>query len=232
MSSTQAAEMFQSSWMSWSSITIETETVESSQRIVRVLPRLSIQARVLLEVGDLLARRLADVAALADEGERSPARPRRRRPGRRASAGRAASCRGRRAASPRPARTGRRTRGRRDGRPWAGCTGAWWGSETRQEPKANRSGASPPSVRITLGGNSESGSGQRRSPSSATSYSVVDPGSSSSTITIPKWWPRDAEGRLVWPSTSTSHGSSVSTQIDRLGLGRRSAAGGRARASP
>ena len=34
MSSTQAAEMFQSSWMSWSSITIETETVESSQRML------------------------------------------------------------------------------------------------------------------------------------------------------------------------------------------------------
>ena len=37
---------------------------------VRVLPRLAIKARVLLEVGDLLARRLADVAPLADEGER------------------------------------------------------------------------------------------------------------------------------------------------------------------
>ena len=36
---------------------------------VRVLPGLAIEPRVLLEVGDFLPRRLADVAALADEGE-------------------------------------------------------------------------------------------------------------------------------------------------------------------
>ena len=67
ISSSHAIDVFQSSCTSWSSKIIATPTVENSQRITRVAPRLPVQARVLLEVGDLLARRQARVAPRADE---------------------------------------------------------------------------------------------------------------------------------------------------------------------
>jgi hypothetical protein len=64
-------------------------------------------------------------------------------------------------ADPRPATiTAPRQRVRRLGR-----------AVTLQDPNATRVSAPGASVRITPGGNSESGSGHRRSPSGATSYS-------------------------------------------------------------
>ena len=58
--------MFQSSLMSWSSQSIETETVENSQRISGSLPGLLVEPGVLLEVGHLLAGRRLGAAPLAD----------------------------------------------------------------------------------------------------------------------------------------------------------------------
>ena len=58
--------MFQSSLMSWSSQTIEVDTVESSQRISGIAPGLVVEPGVFLEVGDLIARRLGGSAPLAD----------------------------------------------------------------------------------------------------------------------------------------------------------------------
>ena len=66
ISSTQEREMFQSSDMSWSSQSIETETVENSQRTSGSRPALLVEPGVLLEVGHLLARFGADAAAFAD----------------------------------------------------------------------------------------------------------------------------------------------------------------------
>jgi hypothetical protein len=62
--------------------------------------------------------------------------------------------------------------------------GASGGAVTLQDPNATRVSASRASVRMTLGGNCEPGSGQRRSPSNATSYSRTEPGSSPSITTI------------------------------------------------
>ena len=78
----QAREMFQSSRMSWSSITIELETVENSQR-TRVAPRLPVEARVLLEVGDLLGGAPGGRRRSWMNSRRLAARPGRRRPDRR-----------------------------------------------------------------------------------------------------------------------------------------------------
>ena len=57
--------MFQSSLMSWSSQSIETETVEKSQRISGSLQDSPVEPGVLLEVGDLLAGRRARCRAVA-----------------------------------------------------------------------------------------------------------------------------------------------------------------------
>ena len=188
--------MFQSSWMSWSSITIETETVESSQRMLRVLPRLAIQARVLLEVGDLLARRLADVAALADEGERL----RRdlvgvdlvaeQQQGPRPAAGVGAQhLLDQRVERVELAAVGVLALRQR-------CRGRGGAARRGRSRRRVAAAPSPPRVRITLGGNSESGSGQRRSPSSATSYSVrrarLEPLDDHERVVVAA----DAEGRL------------------------------------
>ena len=67
--------MFQSSFMSWSSQTIEVETVENSQRISGSPQRLLVEPRVLLEVGDLLARRLVGAAALRGSTRASRGEP-------------------------------------------------------------------------------------------------------------------------------------------------------------
>ena len=55
--------------------------------------------------------------------------------------------------------------------------GGMCGAQTRQDPHAMRNGPSSPSVRTTLGGYGVSASGQTSSPSSRTSYGVVDAGS-------------------------------------------------------
>ena len=57
------------------------------------------------------------------------------------------------------------------------------GAATRQEPKTSSICSWSRKVRSTLGGKFESGGGQWRSPSSATSYSWLDPGSRSSIAT-------------------------------------------------
>ena len=49
--------------------------------------------------------------------------------------------------------------------------GGWCGSATRQEPKIRSIRPFGSTVRMMLGGNSESGRGHRLSPSSETSYS-------------------------------------------------------------
>ena len=136
---TQSIDVFQSSWTSWSSKIIAEGTVESSQRIVRLAPRLPVQPRVLLEVGDRLARRHLGVAARADELAHVRARPRRRRPGRRAAAARAATPTGSLlGASAARARAARRPRGRRGARPCAASAAARAARQTRQEPKTIR----------------------------------------------------------------------------------------------
>src|SRR6266567_12131 len=58
-------------------------------------------------------------------------------------------------------------------------------SAIRQEPKESRSGRPRSGVRSTLGGKSESGSGQRTVPSSATWYSYSAPGRRSPITTSP-----------------------------------------------
>jgi hypothetical protein len=57
------------------------------------------------------------------------------------------------------------------------------GTLVRHEPNDSRSRRAGSIVRITLGGYGESGSGQRRSPSSSTVYGVLEPGDSPVTST-------------------------------------------------
>ncbi len=59
--------MFQSSSTSWSSKIMAEGTVERSHLDDGVLPCIPVQAGVLLEVSDLLARGLARIAPRADE---------------------------------------------------------------------------------------------------------------------------------------------------------------------
>ena len=66
LSSTHEREMFQSSLMSWSSQTIDSETVEKSQRISGSSQASAYSQRVLLEVHHLLARRAVGAAARAN----------------------------------------------------------------------------------------------------------------------------------------------------------------------
>ena len=54
-------------------------------------------------------------------------------------------------------------------------------------------------MRITLGGNGEPRSGQRRSPSNATSYRWTEPGLSPSIATIASVMARDLEGARARP---------------------------------
>ena len=89
--------MFQSSLMSWSSQTIEVETVEKQPADQRVLPGLAVEPGVLLEVDHLLARRVSWCRGARGSSPAPRASPRRRRPGRRAGRAAPASCRGRRA---------------------------------------------------------------------------------------------------------------------------------------
>ena len=65
-----------------------------------------------------------------------------------------------------------------------------------------------------LGGKSLSAGGQTRSPSSFTSYSREEPGSRSVRQTSAYWCPSMLKVVVRRPSTSTSHGPSVSTQTD------------------
>lgn len=67
-------------------------------------------------------------------------------------------------------------------------------------------------VRMTLGGNGESGRGQTRSPSSSTSYGVIEPGARPVTGTTAKWRLPAQNERATPPRTVTSHGRSTSTQ--------------------
>ena len=140
---------------------------------VGIAPRLAVEPRVLLEVGDLLARRAARVAARADEGARLPATSRPRRPGRRAGAGSRATAPARTAAAARAPRA-RRSRSRRDAASARACTAGAPGAPTRQEPKTRRARRSCSRVWIVDGGRPSSG-GQTRSPSSATSYGARSP---------------------------------------------------------
>ena len=92
----------------------------------RVAPRVPVQPRVLLEVGDLVGRAAVRSCrgARVDELARTRARSRPRRPGRRARAGGRASGRGPGGACAGPWRTGRRPRGRACCRPCAARTAA------------------------------------------------------------------------------------------------------------
>ena len=102
-----------------------------------------------------------------------PDGPRRRRPGRRAAAARAATPRARRRASAAPARAARRPRGRRDARPCAACRAARAARRRGRSRRRSAPGRRRVCVRSTLGGKRLSGSGQTTSPSSATSYGVA-----------------------------------------------------------
>ncbi len=128
---------------------------------VRVRPRLAIEPRVLLEVGDLLAGRFAHVAPRADEccrlrrnavcvhlvaEEQEPVWPLRPRP--------RWSCR-----EYDPERV--------DAEPfaWSACDseyGGRWGAPTRHEPKTRRACRSPSRVRIAGRGRPSSGGHTRR----------------------------------------------------------------------
>ena len=65
--SSQVAEMFQSSWTSWSSKIIAVETVDSSHRIGGSHQDSTVEVRVLLEVEHVLAGGPVRGAPLADE---------------------------------------------------------------------------------------------------------------------------------------------------------------------
>ena len=67
ISSTHSCEMFQSSLTSWSSKIIVDRHRREQPPDVGVGPRLAIQLRVLLEIGDLLTRRISDVSTRTDE---------------------------------------------------------------------------------------------------------------------------------------------------------------------
>ena len=205
ISSTQACEVFQSSCTSWSSKIIADADRREQPADRRVAPRLPVEARVLLEVQHLLVRRLAGVAARADE----LARLRRVLVGIDLVADRRAA----RAATPRAAcracawraRRARRSRARaRDPRPWSGSTAAR--AEPRRGRSRTRSSAAVPGrpCGSTLGGMPSSGSGQRRSPSSATSYSYVSPGSRPVTGRARSGGPRRGTCGCERPSSSTS----------------------------
>ena len=179
-------EMFQSSCMSWSSITIELDTVESSQRITgRSTPpgrggctprsrrprsgaRRAADRRARDELeglgGDLVG---VDLVAAQEEQVRIDwVRP-----------PRAGSGQGVQGVEPAPVLL-------------VLLLGKGVGGLLRQPTPGTsrtraRSARRSRNVRSTLGGNPEPSSGQTRSPSSATSYSSLDPGSRSSNITSP-----------------------------------------------
>ena len=132
----------------------------------RVAPGLVVEARVLLEVGDLVAGRLVgprrermnarglgrDLVGvdLVAEHEQRPAASRPDRGG----------------ACERPAPRARRARARAGPGPCAGCRAVRAGSATRQDPNATSRRRSRSSVRMTLGGNGRRRArGQARSPS-------------------------------------------------------------------
>ena len=145
---------------------------------VRLRPRLAVQPRVLLEVGDGLARRHLGVAARADVLAHA----------RRDLVGVDLVAEQHERVRPvvrvLPGTCGRRARAARRPRGPSGCSslrseyGGSCGAQTRHEPQAIRNGPLAPWVRTTLGGYGEPASGQTRSPSSRTSYGVVDAGSS------------------------------------------------------
>ena len=131
---------------------------------VGIRPGLPVEARVLLEVGDLLTRRLGRVSLRPDVGGGLRARPRRRRPGRRAATGRpaTASCRPEAGVS---TPTARRLRTRPGLSAGELVNGGRCGAPTRQEPKTSRDCRSPSRVWIAGAGRPSSG-GQTRAPSS------------------------------------------------------------------
>ena len=143
---------------------------------VGVAPRLAVEPRVLLEVGDLLAGRLARVAAGADEGERL----RRRLVGVDLVAEQQQAVRPLLLAGLKPARE-RPERVDPEPEVMLGAVSVYGGrsgAPTRHEPNTSRARRSCSRVWIVDGGRPSSG-GQARSPSSCTSYGRTEPSSRS-----------------------------------------------------
>ena len=197
----------------------------------RLGPALAVEPRVLGVVEHALAGRLRRCRGATRRTRRCRARSRRRTPGRPSISSRSGHssrlCPRIRSASSRRASISRP----RSSSSLRRVQGGSWGAATRQEPKAIRSGPAAGSVRKPLGGKSESGSGQTRSPSSRTSYSYSRAGLEPVHVDQPVVVPADAERALARTEHLHLARARRSPPTPRRRSRPRSAAGGRARAA-